>query len=445
MNLRPLKVMTVFGTRPEAIKMAPVVLALRARPADFEVRVTVTAQHREMLDQVLRHFGLAPDHDLNVMTPRQTLTTMTVAMLEGLEKVLATDRPDIVLTHGDATTTFAASLAAFYAKVDVGHVEAGLRTHHKYSPWPEEMNRRLTGVIADVHFPPTPWARGNLIREGVPEERVYVTGNTAIDALLWTVRPDYRFTDPTLAAEFNAPETAGAADGTDAPGAPAPPADAPPAAAATTNPAPAGGPIIMVECHRRENWGQPMVNIYRALRRVLAEAPEVRLLVSAHLNPEAGEVARRELAGQPRVTLFPPVPYPDWVNLMARCYLIFTDSGGQQEEAPALGRPLVLARDTTERPEAVEAGTARVVGTDEDAIAGAILELVRDPRAYARMAQARNPFGDGRAAERIAQALLHFYGRAATRPDEWRPGDTKSGGQGRSADPGGFDEIRNQG
>ncbi len=388
---RPLKVMTVFGTRPEAVKMAPVVLRLKEDPASFDARVTVTAQHREMLDQVLEHFGLRPDHDLNVMKPRQSLTSMTVAMLEGLADVLAADRPDIVLAHGDATTTFAASLAAFYARVDLGHVEAGLRTYDKYSPWPEEINRRLTGVLSDLHFAPTTWARTNLVREGVPEERIYVTGNTAIDALLWTVRRDYRFSQPALAREV----------------------------AAAGEPAPR---LILVECHRRENWGEPMLRIYRALRRLAGQRQDVRLLVSAHLNPEAGEVARRELAGLDNVVFFTPVPYPDWVNLMARCHLILTDSGGLQEEAPSLGRPLVLVRENTERPEAVEAGTVRIAGTREETVFDTLSELLDDPEAYRRMAEASNPFGDGRAADRIARALLHHYGRAGARPEEFQTG-----------------------
>lgn len=410
---KPLKVMTIFGTRPEAVKMAPVVLRLKSDPA-FDARVTVTAQHREMLDQVLCHFGITPDHDLNVMTPRQTLTRVTTAMLEGLERVLAEDRPDVVLVHGDATTTLAASLAAFYAKVTLGHVEAGLRTYLKYSPWPEEMNRRLTGVLADLHFAPTPWARANLVREGVPEEAVWVTGNTAIDALLWTVRQGYRFGDPVLAQAVG--EVAASGEGR---------AEAAVSAsngAAATATAAAGPPrLVLVECHRRENWGEPMLRIYRALRLLAESRPGVRLLVSAHLNPEAGEVARRELRGLPNVTLFAPLAYPDWVNLMARAYLIVTDSGGLQEEAPSLGRPLVLLRENTERPEAVDAGTVRVVGTAEPAILGTLQELLDDPVAYRKMADTQNPFGDGRAADRIAQALLLRFGRHPARPEEFTP------------------------
>jgi len=383
---RPLSVMTVFGTRPEAIKMAPVVHALRADPASFRVVVTVTAQHREMLDQVLDHFGIVPDHDLDVMTPRQTLTRVTTAVLEGLQAVLAEDRPDILLVHGDATTSMAAALAAFYARVPVGHVEAGLRTYDKYSPWPEEMNRRIAGALTDLHFAPTVRARDNLLREGVSADRIHVTGNTAVDALLWTVRRGHRFEDPVLEEEVGR----------------------------------TGVRLVLVECHRRENWGEPMRRIYRALRRFATEEPGVRLLVSAHLNPEAGEVAREMLSGLDSVVLFRPLPYPDWVNLMARCHLIFTDSGGLQEEAPSLGRPVVLARENTERPEAVEAGTVVVVGTEEENILETLRRLMRDEAFYRRMAGARNPFGDGRAARRIASALLYHFGRASSPPDEFR-------------------------
>lgn len=393
----PLKVLTVFGTRPEAIKMAPVVRELQARPEAFEVVVTVTAQHRQMLDQVLDHFRIRPHHDLDVMTPRQTLTRLTTSMLEGLERVLGADRPDIVLVHGDAATTFAASLAAFYAKVPVGHVEAGLRTYLKYSPWPEEMNRRLTGLMADVHFAPTPQAGANLRREHVPEESIYVTGNTVIDALLWTVRADHAFDDPELERLVATP------------GGPAAPRR------------PGSRPIVLVECHRRENWGDRMTSIFSALRRFAEDFPEARLLVSAHLNPEAGAVARRELDGVANAHLFAPLPYPDWVNLMARCDIIFTDSGGLQEEAPSLGRPLVLARDDTERPEAVAAGTVVLVGADGGRIVETLARLVRDRAFYDSMAGARNPFGDGRAASRTADGLLHHFGLCSERPGEFTP------------------------
>jgi len=386
----PLKVMAVFGTRPEAIKMAPVVRRLQEDPASFRVTVTVTAQHREMLDQVLEHFRIRPDHDLNVMTPRQTLTGLTTAILEGLKPLLEADPPDIVLVHGDATTTFGAALAAFYARCSVGHVEAGLRTGDKFAPWPEEVNRRLAGVIADLHFAPTPRAAANLRAEGVAADRVFITGNTVIDALMWTVDSGHRFCRPALEEEL---ERAGRA----------------------------GERVVLVECHRRENWGRPMVRVFRTLKRFAREEPGVKLFVSAHLNPEAGEVARRELDGLDNVVLFPPVPYPDWVNLMARSYLIFTDSGGLQEEAPSLGRPLLLAREKTERPEAVQAGTVLLVGTSEEAILSSLRRLVRDEGAYRLMASRPNPFGDGRASDRIAAALLHHFRRTSRRPEEFRP------------------------
>ncbi len=398
--------MTIFGTRPEAIKMAPVVRRLKADPASFDVIVVVTAQHREMLDQVLQHFEIKPDYDLNIMTPRQTLTRLTSAMLQGLEKILADEHPDIVLVHGDATTTFAASLAAFYAQANLGHVEAGLRTYRKYSPWPEEMNRRLTGILTDLHFPPTPGAKANLIREGVPEGNTYVTGNTAIDALLWTVRPEHEFESRSLKDAIRT------ATGPVGPGAHS--------VAEFTGEAPAPK-LILVECHRRENWGQPMLRIYKALRTLAEKRQDVRLLVSAHLNPEAGDVARRELKGLPNALFFPPVAYSDWVNLMARCYLIVSDSGGLQEEAPSLGRPLILVRENTERPEAVEAGTVRVVGTSDEKILKNIEELLDDEAAYQRMAKAGNPFGDGHAADRIARALLHHFARSLERPEEFEP------------------------
>ncbi len=389
------KVLVVFGTRPEAIKLAPVVHALGRDPA-FEPVVCVTAQHREMLDQVLDHFSIVPHHDLDIMEPRQSLTRVTVKSLEGLETVLARERPAMVLVHGDAAAAFAGSLAAFYQKIPVGHVEAGLRTYRRYEPFPEEMYRRLADVVSELHFAPTPVARQNLLREGVPAAGIHVTGNTVIDALLATVRPGYRFSDPGVAGAVEAASAAGRR-------------------------------VILVECHRRENWGRPMDGIFSALRDLARRRRDVELLVSAHRNPEAGDVARRWLAGEPRVHLFGPLPYPEWANLMARARFMVTDSGGHQEEAPALGTPVLLCRAATERPEAIEAGTVRLVGTDGGRIIAACEELLDDPAAYERMARAKNPFGDGRAAGRIVQALRYAFGLRSRRPSDFRPGHDTAG------------------
>ncbi len=366
---RPVRVMSVFGTRPEAIKMAPVVAELKETPG-IESLVLVTAQHREMLDQVLEHFRITPDHDLNIMQAGQSLTDITIRALEGTFEVFGRARPDLVLVHGDTTTTFAAALAAFYHQIPVGHVEAGLRTRNKRAPFPEEINRHLTGVLADLHFAPTEVARENLLSEGVPADRIWVTGNTAIDALLRTVREGYRFRSETL----NRLDLRGRR-------------------------------MLLVEAHRRENWGEPMERICLALREIVRRHPDVELVYSVHRNPRVAEVVTRLLGGEERVRLLDPMPYPDWANLMARAHLIITDSGGLQEEAPSLGKPVILLRDTTERPEAVAAGTVRQVGTDFDRIVESVTSLLRDEAEYARMARASNPYGDGRAARRIADII----------------------------------------
>lgn len=380
------RVMTVFGTRPEAIKVAPVVLALKQHADEFETVVCVTAQHREMLDQVLDQFGIVPDHDLNIMQPRQTLAQILTRALAGLEQAIADAKPDIILVHGDTATTLAGSLAAFYAHVKVGHIEAGLRSHDKWFPYPEEVYRRMTGVVTDIHFAPTAVSRANLTREGVSPDSIFVTGNSVIDALLLTVKPDYRFADQRLADI-----------GRD------------------------GRKVIVVEAHRRENWGQPMRNIAAALREIVTTLPEVELAVSAHLNPEAGAVQREALAGLPRVHLFDPLTYPEWSNLMARAHLIISDSGGLQEEAPALGVPVLVCREVTERPEAIAAGTVKLVGTDRATIVGEATRLVRDPEAHRAMAQAVNPYGDGRTSERIVQALRYHFGLRPDRPADYAP------------------------
>jgi UDP-N-acetylglucosamine 2-epimerase len=368
-----LHILTIVGTRPEAIKLAPVILAL-ARTEAVRQTVCVTGQHRQMLDQVLAVFGLRPDHDLAIMRPGQDLTHVTTAVLEGVGRVLDQEKPDWVIVQGDTTTAFAASLAAFYRQIDVAHVEAGLRTGNIYSPWPEEMNRRLTGQIARLHFPPTEAAAANLRREGVEESRMLVTGNTVIDALQWVAaRLD---ADPVLAARLA--ETFSWLDPTRR--------------------------LILVTGHRRENFDGGLARVCAALAQLAARG-DVEIVYPVHLNPTVQQTAAAVLAGSPGVHLIEPQDYLPFVYLMRRAYLIVTDSGGIQEEAPGLGKPVLVTRDTTERPEAIAAGTARLVGTDTAAIVAAATELLDDAGAYGRMAQAANPFGDGRAAERIVARL----------------------------------------
>jgi UDP-N-acetylglucosamine 2-epimerase (non-hydrolysing) len=367
------KILITFGTRPEAIKMAPVVAALQQEAA-FDTRVCVTAQHRQMLDQVLELFGIQPAFDLNLMRPGQDLTDITSNVLLGMRGVLREWRPDWVLVHGDTTTTFAAALAAFYEKVPVGHVEAGLRTGNIYSPWPEEMNRRLAGAITTLHFAPTERARANLEREGVDANAIQVTGNTVIDALLEVVariKGDAQLLQ-AMASQF-----------------------------AFLDPAKR---LILVTGHRRENFGEGFERICRALK-ALGERADVEILYPVHLNPNVQEPVRRILGNSPRVHLIEPLDYLPFVYLMDRSYLIITDSGGVQEEAPSLGRPVLVMRDTTERPEAVDAGTVKLVGTDEACIVREAVQLLDDPAAYQRMALAHNPYGDGRASQRIAAIL----------------------------------------
>ena len=381
--MKPIRVMTIFGTRPEAIKMAPLVLELQKR-ADIQSICCVTAQHREMLDAVLEIFRLTPDYDLNIMEPRQTLSTITTKCLLGMEGVLQQAKPDLVLVHGDTSTTFAGALAAFYQQIMVGHVEAGLRTWDKYSPFPEEMNRKLVGDIADLHFCPTPANRENLAREGITDG-VFVTGNTVIDALKTTVRTDYSFSTQAL-------------NGLDY----------------------TGKRIILVTCHRRENYGQPMANIMTALRRIADAFPDVELVYPVHLSPVVREAAGKYLSGHPRIHLIDPLSADEMHNLMARAYLVMTDSGGLQEEAPALGRPVLVLRRETERPEAVRAGTVRLAGTEEEEIFSLASELLHDERAYHAMAHAVNPYGDGQACRRIADAIEWKFGLRADKPDEFQ-------------------------
>ena len=383
---KKIKVMTVFGTRPEAIKMAPVVLELAKHPEEIIPVVTVTAQHREMLDQVLQLFHIQPDHDLDIMAAGQTLFDITTRALQGLDKVLVEEKPDLVLVHGDTTTTFAGSLAAYYHQIAVGHVEAGLRTHNKYSPFPEEMNRKLTGSIAELHFAPTSTSEANLRAENIGEEGIFVTGNTVIDALHHTVKDDFQFADELLSQiDYE------------------------------------NHRIILVTTHRRENLGEPMRQVYRALRRLVEEFPDVEIVFPVHRNPKVREVVQQELGGVARVNLIDPLDYEPFANLMHRSTLILTDSGGVQEEAPALGKPVLVLRDTTERPEAVAAGTVKLIGTDEEKVYSEAKLLLSDKAEYAKMAEACNPYGDGKAAERIIQALLQKYGFTEQGPERFEP------------------------
>lgn len=362
--------MPIFGTRPEAIKLAPVIHELRRQREVFDVQVAVTAQHRSMLDQVLSIFDIRPDFDLDIMRPGQTLTDVTVRALTGIEKVLAELRPDIVLVQGDTTTAFVGALAAYYQRVAVGHVEAGLRTSDKFSPYPEEMNRRLAGCMADVHFAPTPRARENLRREGVAAGSIHVTGNTVIDALLWVLGSSKPWDVPLLSR---------------------------------LNPS---RRIILVTAHRRESFGPGFERICRALAAIARRNPDVDVVYPVHLNPNVRKPVNAILGRVERVHLIEPLEYLPFAHLMERSYLILSDSGGIQEEAPALGKPVLVLRDKTERPEAIEAGTARLVGTDVERIVSQAERLLSSPAAYRRMAHAENPFGDGRASQRIVRVLL---------------------------------------
>ena len=379
-----IRVMTIFGTRPEAIKMAPLALELSRRP-QIDALCCVTAQHRQMLDSVLDIFRLVPDFDLNIMEPRQTLSTITSKCLLGMEEVLEQARPDLVLVHGDTSTTFAGALAAFYHRVPVGHVEAGLRTYDKYSPYPEEMNRRMVSAIADLHFCPTPSNRDKLAREGI-EQGVFLTGNTVIDALQTTVVKDFHFSEGVLNdLDY------------------------------------VNRKVILVTCHRRENYGTPMAHIMTALRRVADAFPDVELVYPVHLSPVVQEAAHQYLDGHPRIHLIAPLAVDEMHNLMARCHLVMTDSGGLQEEAPALGKPVLVLRRETERPEAVAAGTVQLAGTEEEPIFQMASRLLTDPAAYAAMAHAANPYGDGRACGRIADAIEYRFGLRAQPPAPFHP------------------------
>lgn len=367
--MRKIKVMCVFGTRPEAIKMAPLVKELKRRE-EIDCTLCVTAQHREMLDQVLRAFDLIPDHDLNIMKQGQSLADVTTRALLGLQEVMRQERVDIVLVHGDTTTTFAGALAAFYEQIAVGHVEAGLRTWHKYSPYPEEMNRQMVGVLADLHFAPTKQSAQNLLREGKRPETVVITGNTAIDAMATTIKKDY--THPQL-------EWA------------------------------KGSRLILLTAHRRENLGEPMRQIFQGIKRIIEEFDDVKVLYPIHKNPLVREIANEVFAGMERVRLIEPLEVLDFHNFQNQATLILTDSGGIQEEAPSLGKPVLVLRDTTERPEGIAAGTLKLVGTEEETIYQETKKLLCDAQAYAAMRHASNPYGDGHASERIADAIISWF------------------------------------
>jgi UDP-N-acetylglucosamine 2-epimerase (non-hydrolysing) len=375
-----LKVMTVFGTRPEAIKMAPLVKELEKYPEKIQSCVVVTAQHREMLDQVLDIFKIQPDYDLNIMQSRQTLVDITTRALVGLDNVIKEVNPDIVLVHGDTTTTFVASLAALYNQVKIGHVEAGLRTWNKYSPFPEEINRQLTGVLSDLHFAPTKKSAENLLLENKLRENIYITGNTAIDALKTTVKENY--THPIL-------EQLGS------------------------------DRFILLTAHRRENLGEPMRNIFEAIREIVEEFNDVQVVYPVHLNPVVRETAQEILGNHNRIHLIEPLDVIDFHNFASRAYLILTDSGGVQEEAPSLGKPVLVLRDTTERPEGIEAGTLKLAGTNKESVFQLTKQLLTDNEAYLKMAKASNPYGDGLASKRIVQALLYHFNLTEQRPEDY--------------------------
>lgn len=358
-------VMLVFGTRPEAIKMCPLVNALRARE-NLRTVVCVTGQHRQMLDQVLKTFAITPDYDLSIMRDGQTLFDITTNILTNIRAVLEEVRPDVVLVHGDTSTTFVTALACFYLQIPVGHVEAGLRTYDIHSPFPEEFNRQAVGIVAQYHFAPTTLSQDNLLREGKKADTIYITGNTAIDALQTTVRADYTHEQLDWAK---------------------------------------GSRLIMITAHRRENLGEPMHNMFRAIRRIVEEHPDVKAIYPIHMNPTVRKAANEELSGCDRIRIIEPLDVLDFHNFLAQSHLILTDSGGIQEEAPSLGKPVLVMRDTTERPEGIQAGTLRLVGTDESVIYDECKRLLTDAESYAAMSKASNPYGDGKASERIADIL----------------------------------------
>lgn len=380
---KKIRVMSVFGTRPEAIKMAPLVKELE-KSEHIENLVCVTAQHREMLDQVLEIFEIKPNYDLNIMKDRQTLTGITTRVLEGMDGVLEEAKPDIVLVHGDTSTTFVTALAAFYKQIPVGHVEAGLRTYNIYEPFPEEMNRKLAGSIATLHFSPTPLAKNNLLKEAVNEEAIYITGNTVIDALKTTIHKDYNFTVDILnKIDFNSKR------------------------------------VITMTAHRRENLGEPLRNICEAVRQIANEFEDVEVVYAVHKNPAVRDVAYEILGDVKNVHLIEPLDLKDMHNLMQRSYLVLTDSGGLQEEVPSMGKPVLVLRNVTERPEGIEAGTLKLAGVEKDTIYELTHQLLTNESIYKQMAQAKNPFGDGEASRRIVEAILSYFKEDMPRPKDY--------------------------
>jgi UDP-N-acetylglucosamine 2-epimerase (non-hydrolysing) len=385
MQTQKKKIAVIFGTRPDTIKLAPIILELRNHP-HFQVVNIATAQHRQMLDQVLDVFGIKPDFDLNIMEPKQSLAKLTKNTIAGLDEILVETKPDMVLVQGDTTTTFVGSLAAFYRQIPVGHVEAGLRTQDKANPFPEEINRRLTSCIADLHFAPTSTAKRALLKEHIPAGHIVVTGNSVIDALRYSIKKAYRFSDDRLNEYVQEKRR-----------------------------------IILLTMHRRENWGTPMIGACEAVRTLANRYQADRFVFPVHLNPIVRDVVYPILGDLKNVILIEPLPYGDFVNVMARSYLILTDSGGVQEEGPSLGKPVLVLRKVTERPEAVQFGTAKLVGLEQKNITSAAKKLLDDSKAYRRMASATNPYGDGRASRRTIQTLEHFFGFSRKKPSEFRP------------------------
>lgn len=381
--MKKVKIMTIFGTRPEAIKMAPLVKEIEKRE-EFCSKVCVTAQHREMLDQVLDLFAIRPDYDLDIMAKGQTLTDITMKSLKGLEKVFIKEKPDLVLVHGDTTTTFAGALAAFYQKIKIGHVEAGLRTFNKYFPYPEEMNRKLAGTMADLHFAPTKGSRKNLLREGIDDKDIYITGNTVIDSMNFTVEDNYTFKNEVLnKIDYE------------------------------------NRKVIMVTAHRRENWGEGIENICKGLKEIVKNNKEVEIVYLVHLNPIVKDLVYKYLDGMDRVHLLNPLDTKETHNLMNKCYMVMTDSGGLQEEAPHLGKPVLVLRDVTERPEAVTSGTVKLLGTNKNLIVHEANKIIRNKKEYESISRAINPYGDGYASERIVESILYYFDYLDKRPKDF--------------------------